>query len=392
MASETPLFSDFPAVSKAEWFARMEKDLRGKPLHDMRWHLSKDIILEPAYHPEDRPEPRPPLRSQPGWQVGEYVSLDELPDARNRLLEGLQGGVEAPVLRFKRTFSDAEWDQMLDGLLPDAVSVHLEELYSRKQPQALLSQWHGWLKRHGHDPQRIKGTIDVDPLLDESEPDFDALKDIVQQCRKELPGYRCVQVNARIFHGAIQAVEQELALTLAKANEYLVQLTERGLTPGQVVDRMHLSLAVGTSYFVEIAKLRALRLLWPSLMQGHGANGLPMPSMAVHLAMESQSESDMYANMIQASTQVMSAVLGGADLIFVLPANANLKEASTGFTRRIARNVQHILKLEAHLDQVADPLAGSYFVEELTDVLARKAWKLFREFEADGGYMESSLI
>jgi len=392
MASEAPLFSDFTAVSKAEWLARMEKDLRGKPLDDIRWHLNRDITLEPAYHPEDRPKRRPPLRSQPGWQVGEYISLDEVEEARIRLQQALNGGVEAPVLRFKRTFSDAEWDRMLDGLLPDAISVHLEEMYSRKQPQALLGQWHQWLERQGHDPRQVRGTIDVDPLLDESDPDFDKLLAIVQQCREDLPGYRCVQVNARIFHGAIQAVEQELALTLAKANEYLVQLTERGLNPADVLARMHLSMAVGTSYFVEIAKLRALRLLWPNLLQGYGAAELPMPSMAVHLAMESQSETDSYANMIQASTQVMSAVLGGADLIFVLPANANLKEPSTSFTRRIARNVQHILKLEAHLDKVADPLAGSYFVEELTDVLAQKAWVLFQAFEADGGYMESNLL
>ncbi|MDV7393168.1 methylmalonyl-CoA mutase family protein, partial [Arthrospira platensis SPKY1] len=91
-------------------------------------------------------------------------------------------------------------------------------------------------------------------------------------------------------------------------------------------------------------------------------------------------------NMIRASTQAMSAAIGGADLIYVLPANHALDEASTAFTRRIARNVQHVLKMESRLHQVLDPGAGSYYIEKLTDKLAAQAWAKFQELEASGAF------
>lgn len=385
------LFDEFVPATRAAWYARIEKDLRGKPLEDIRWHLNSNITLDPAYHPEDRPEGRGLLWESGDWEVGEYVSLHELEDARTRLMEALQGGVEAPLLRFRRDWSDQEWDALLKDVHPSMISIHFEELYSRKKPKAVFKQWVSWLDRHGIDKKTVSGSLDFDPLMDWTDPPMDLLEELLRYCREQLPAFRCLQVNGTQYHGEIEEVDRELAIVIAKAAEYMAQLTDRGFSVQEIVHRMQFSVAVGTSYFVEIAKLRALRLAWTNLMHAFHAPETALPPLVVHLAMESQTD-DMHTNMIHASTQVLAGALGGADRIFVLPANSSLKEPSTSFTRRIARNVQHILKMESHVDKVADPLAGSYFVEALTDKLGARAWDLFLQIEADGGYMESRLI
>ena len=144
-------------------------------------------------------------------------------------------------------------------------------------------------------------------------------------------------------------------------------------------------MAVSTSFFVDIAKLRALRILWANLLDAYGAGDAPLPLLVAHLARETQAD-DQHTNMIKAGTQSMAAVIGGADRLYVRPADFFNQEPSSSFTRRIARNVQHILKMESHLDRVGDPGAGSYYIEMLTEKLADAAWREFQELEAKGEF------
>src|SRR5690606_19484509 len=128
---------------------------------------------------------------------------------------------------------------------------------------------------------------------------------------------------------------------------------------------------------------RALKILWANVLEAYGVK-VQMPFIEVHFAPESQ-DNNINTNMIRAATQALSAVIGGADRLYVLPANAALGEASMSFTRRIARNVQHLLQMESHVDKVFDAGAGSYYIEKLTNILAEKAWAKFQEIEAGGG-------
>ncbi|MBK9488574.1 MAG: hypothetical protein IPO07_07135 [Haliscomenobacter sp.] len=128
---------------------------------------------------------------------------------------------------------------------------------------------------------------------------------------------------------------------------------------------------------MEIAKLRALRLLWQNVLKAYGVQTSAL-EIAAHFAPASQDEHPN-TNLIRAATQAMSAVIGGANQLYVLPSNASLHESPTPFTRRIARNVQHLLRLESHLDKVIDPAAGSYYIEKLTEELAHKAWAIFQQ-------------
>ena len=147
---------------------------------------------------------------------------------------------------------------------------------------------------------------------------------------------------------------------------------ERKLTPSNI----QFSIAIGKSYFVEIAKIRALKILWANVLKAYGWEATS-PSIEAHLSPSCQSDNP-YQNMIAATTQAMSAVLGGVDRLTILPANAATEKADD-FTRRIARNVQHLLKMEAYFDRVIDPAAGSYYIEQLTEQLAKQAWKVIQQ-------------
>lgn len=173
-------------------------------------------------------------------------------------------------------------------------------------------------------------------------------------------------ILAAAHHEAGATAVQELAYAIAEGADRLA----KGADPAQTF-----VFAVGSNYFVEMAKLRAARLLWARVLDAFGQQA----AVRIHAvtALANKSIYDPYTNLLRVTTEALSGVLGGAD---------SLDVQAAGFPDRLARNVQLVIKEEAHLDKVADPAGGSYYIEALTDALAREAWKLFQQIEAEGGY------
>ena len=378
-------FSEFSEVTKSAWLAKIEKDLKGKPLADLQFHLEEDIRLEPFYHPDDFSELYEPLAGKTGWQIGEYIETSDIKIANQQALEALNGGANTLLFELRHELGEAELAQLLAGIELEYLHTNFGQYFPGKRPALLLERFYNFVKSSGKNPQNIAGSIDFDAILDWSNPPFDDLAKAVQFCHREMPNFRVVEVDARRLHSGVERTSQELAYTIAKGNEYLAQLSERGIHPGVANQYLQFAVAISTSYFVEIAKIRALKILWANVLEAHGVKA-QVPFIEVHFAPESQ-DNNPNTNIIRAATQALSAVVGGADRLYILPANAALGEASTSFTRRIARNVQHLLQLESHLDKVSDAAAGSYYIEKLTDALAEKAWAKFQEIEAGGGYL-----
>lgn len=387
MSEHINLFGEFTPTSKAAWLARIEKDLRGKPLSDLQFQLEEDITLEPFYHPEDFSESYESLAGKANniWQIGEYVEAGKMNIANQRALEALNCGATALLFELRHELNEDELSKLLSGIELEYISTNFGQSFPGKKPSVLLEKFYNYVKSSGKNPANIAGSIDFDAILDWSEPPFDVLANAVQFCSENLPQFRIIEVDGRRFHSGVERTSLELAYILAKGSEYLAQLSERGISPAVANQHLQIAVALSTSYFVEIAKLRALKLLWANLLQAYGAP-VQMPLIEAHFAPESQ-DNNPNTNMIRAATQALSAVVGGADRLYVLPANAELGEDSTNFTRRIARNVQHLLQMESHMDKVADAGAGSYYIEKLTDVLAEKVWAKFQEIEAQGGYL-----
>ncbi len=370
--------ADFDAVSKKEWQDKIAKDLKGKPLEDLRWHLEEHLTLDAIYHPEDRSENSPVItdhRSSNDWEIGEDIVVRVIKQANRQALRALEQGVNAPRFVLTQIYTEMEMKNLLHDLEADIVSIHFCEKQGYKTGKSVdvLKNFLDIITKQAKDTASIQGSYNMDM----EEMNMEELEEVLTFAKAQLPAFRVLTVNATPFFASPTNTTTELAQTIALANDWLTDFIKRGYSLEDINDQLQFSVATGTSYFVEIAKLRALRLLWANVLQAHGAAQVTLPPIEVHFAESAQTE-NTYDNMIRSTTQALSAVIGGANRLTVIPANAT-KEEPTDFTRRIARNVQHLLKLEGHTNRVLDPAAGSYYVEQLTEKLAEEAWKKFQQ-------------
>lgn len=391
MQKTTSHFAAFERPTKADWLAQLTKDLKGKPLSDLDWQLEERVRLSAVYTSEDMPSP-PPLpwvhgRTTNAWQIGEYIDVGDAGAANTQALEGLRGGVNAPMFRFYHLPDVEELAVLLADIEPTYISVHFAPHYPDKDPAELFRNLIYYTRRRGVPLSDIRGSLDFDPLLDWTSPPWPPLVRLLQFADQYMPQFKVLQINGQVLHTDAAGSAHELAWMLAKGVAYMAKLAELGVPPAVTNRHLQFSVAVGKRYFVEIAKIRALKLLWANVLAAYGiADTAALPPIAAHLAADSQTESREY-NMISAATQAMSAAIGGTDSIYVLPADAATQAQSSAFTRRIARNVQHLLQMESHLDRVADPAAGSYYIETLTQALAASAWAQFQDMEREGGFL-----
>jgi methylmalonyl-CoA mutase len=211
---------------------------------------------------------------------------------------------------------------------------------------------------------------------------------LVVEKTKVLPEFRVIGVHGKFFANSGSSIVQELAFSLAQGAEYLTQLTELGMNIDDVAKSIKFNFGVGNNYFMEIAKLRAARLLWAQVVKAYGPESDCSAKLIAHSETNRYNLTvyDPHVNMLRTQTEAMSAALGGAHSITVLPFNA-IYETPTDFSERIARNQQILLKEESYLDKVSDPGAGSYYIENLTDSLVKQAWSLFLTVQEKGGFV-----
>jgi methylmalonyl-CoA mutase len=228
--------------------------------------------------------------------------------------------------------------------------------------------------------------------ISETSTAFDISEDLLTSF--EGSPVRTVSVDLRPYHDAGASAVQELCYGLGALSEILAQLSRRGLSLSFISSNLQVLTSCSTSYFVEIAKLRALRLLVPQVInayaeeRGEQINFAPSDLFVqAETSRRTETRYDFHMNMLRGTTAAMAATIGGCDVLSVRPYDASMRP-SDAFGHRIARNVQLILREEAHFDRVADPAAGAYYIEAATDQLAQHAWAQFQELENTGGMLE----
>ena len=204
---------------------------------------------------------------------------------------------------------------------------------------------------------------------------------------QKTPGFRGLVIRSHSFINSGSSITQEIAFTLNKLTDYFEKLGQKGIKPANLVNQLVFHLAIGGDYFLEIARIRAIRLLIKQVLElyqtGH-TEALVLSSNSCW----SKSISDPNVNMLRNTTEAMSAVLGGCDALLVR-AHDSYANHSSKWSNRIALNISNLLKDEAYMAKVKDPSAGSYYLENLTALLAEKALQLFRDIEKEGGYINA---
>ncbi len=357
MEQNENLFKDFPKVSKAQSIDKMIADLKGKSPEALQFEINKEITLAPAYFSEDITQSAHlPVKKENDWLIGEQFNISDAKLTNKQLLAALSCGINAPMLSFDN-YQKGALAKVMNQVRPDFIFTAIE---AKTGISFLLED----LKEWSNDYSNLKGMIVV--------PQSNTIESI-EFAKQYLNNFKCVPIDGTSFFGGSNQIVEELTDTILSCNKILSQ------QPGDltaIASKVFFKIEIGQSYFINIAKIRALQLLWGNLQKAYNIK----PKLAfidANLGTQTQVE-DKYSNMIAATTQAMSATIGGADRLTVAPSDS-LKGQSSDFTRRIARNLQHLLKLESYLDRVSDPSAGSYYIENLTLLLSQKAWAKFQE-------------
>ncbi|MEN8204053.1 MAG: methylmalonyl-CoA mutase family protein [Bacteroidota bacterium] len=398
------LFAEFQELTTQSWEAKIKADLKGAD-YDKKlvWRSDEGIHVKPYYRQEDLEslayldqvgQLRAAGSAPNSWIVCQdiYTDSDTL-EINQRIKAALKGGAQAIRIHLSKCpISDIQiLESMLDGVPMEESEIHFEGCLCA---DALFDMLCEYASSKGVNPALLKGGLGADPLgkmvrLGVPIASMENIGKLVQAAHKTSPGLRSIEVNGALIQNAGSTLVEELAFGLSMASEYMSILCERGIDPVVAQDSLHLSLAAGSNYFMEIAKLRATRILWAKIAAAYGV-GASDCKIRIHSTSSQWNMTlyDPYVNMLRGTTEAMSAITGGADMLSVLPFDYPYGE-STQFSDRIARNIQIILREEAYFDRVADPASGSYYIESLTDAIAEKVWELFRKVESDGGFMKS---
>jgi methylmalonyl-CoA mutase len=250
-------------------------------------------------------------------------------------------------------------------------------------------------EEQGVAPEQLSGTIQNDILKEfmvrntyiyPPEPSMRIVGDIIEHTARRMPKFNSISISG--YHmqeaGANQALE--LAFTLADGKEYVKTALAKGLDVDEFAGRLSFFWAIGMNFYLEIAKMRAARLLWWKIMQGFGAKKPKSLMLRTHCQTSgwSLTEQDPYNNVVRTTIEAMAAVFGGTQSLHTNSFDEAIA-LPTEFSARIARNTQLILQEETHITSVVDPWAGSYMMEKLTQDMADAAWKIIEEVDAMGG-------
>lgn len=366
--------AEFPFVSKADWLAQIQKDLKGGQPEGLNWALNERITISPLLAASDFPELPAPLSTSADWEICENVDAADPVLANAQALEALRAGAEGLNFYLHTPPDQPFISLLLKDVYIDFIGLHFSGPGMIANPGAILALLSGLATERGISAAQLKGSLAYDPITQTERPDWRYLKELIELGNEQFPGFRLLSLSA-----SADAPDSELSGLLTLANQYIARLAQEGLSPAPAAATMTIQVAVGPLYFVEIAKLRALKVLWLNLLKGWEVQG-GYPFIAATFDPAAYADA-LYTNMIRATTMAMSAVLGGANQLTVRPydeGRETLAQHPQHFGRRIARNVQHLLKMESGLDQVVDPAAGSYYIDNLTNQIAGNAWDLFR--------------
>jgi methylmalonyl-CoA mutase len=403
------LFGEFPKVSTNQWEEQIVKDLKGKDYSKaLIWQTIDGLAVKPYYRSEDLTD-KAYMQPVPGefpfvrgnktendWLIRQDIYVSDYREANRKALDVLGKGVNSLGFIFRSCTGIAAGDLkiLLKDICPEAAEINFIcpcENSNLTGAFALLVGEATW------NVQKITGSIAHDPLSDllitgKSEACcgdklFFRLKDETEMAAG-LPKFRTIAVNGRNFGNSGSSVVQELAFSLSMGAEYMTRLTGLGMKADDVAQRIKFNLSISNNYFLEIAKLRAGRLLWAHIVKAYGTESACSSEMVVHAETGSFNKTvyDPHVNLLRTQTEAMSAALGGAHSITVTPFDAIFREPGE-FSERIARNQQILLKEESYLDRTADIPGGSYYIENLTAAIAGQAWKLFLEVEEKGGFL-----
>jgi methylmalonyl-CoA mutase len=366
------LFSEFSPTTFEEWKAIVLKDLKGAD-YDKSLLKSSDegIVIDALYNQESVSIQHQEIGNFPytrgakqdnAWKINEDIYFSSAKEGNTKALKALAGGANS--VSFYGEIASA---QDAEILLKDVMLDIIDSYYSCSETSCtFISEY---FEKHYSKINLTGGFL---------------LEDERKTSLYESPLFSHYNINGYEFNLKGATAVEELAFTLAKGNEMIKQLITNN-SIDEVCATIKFTLGTSPNYFLEIAKIRAFRALWANVVKAYQPKYSCSQIAFIHSKTSAfyHAGIDLNTNILRNTTQAMSSILGGCNTLSVTPHNLDY---NNDFSLRIARNIQLIIQEESYFNKVADPSGGAYFIEYLSDELCAKAWKLFQDIEAKGGF------
>ena len=373
--SKSGLFDGFENVSSEQWRNQLASELKNKTFESLCWTSPEGIEVSPFYH-ADEAHPLHISHRSSQWKIVEHIEFTQVNSTSQFISKAITGGADAIDLGGSYTFDEAL--ELLNSFADQNIFWYIQvpciadclskvdqltetlqsRLYLKLDPLGHLAKTGIWYNNQSVDLELVKSRLQTStPYLNQ------------------------ISVDLGLYQNSGANMVEQLAVGLSHVNEYL-NLTDRKTRLTSVL----FEVAVGSDYFFEIAKIRALRWLWESLTKGLGMGHLTCHILA-KTTERNKTIFDYNANLLRSTTECMSAVLGEADAIVNLPYDFQYHYPND-FAQRIARNQLLILKKESYFQAVSNPADGSYYIDDLTRKLAEAALNLFKNIEHRGGFLQ----
>jgi len=365
------LFNEFNKISPAAWKQKIQVDLKGEDYNKtLLWKTSEEITVKPFYTKEDRKKTTIALPKE-GFSTCQSIFVDDEKIANYLALDALKRGASSIQFTAKKEFNDHLLFQNID-FSKTTVFLQLQFLST-----AFIEKITRFIKS-----EKLFFQIDIIHHLAASGNWYSSLKeDFNQLAAISKKASNTINVDASLYQNAGATMVQQLAYALAVGNEYLHHFGVK------VASEIHFNFAVGSNYFFEIAKLRAFRVLWQTLLEAYDVKETITPHLFVTPSLRNKTLYDYNVNMLRTTSECMSAILGGANTISNISYDT-LYHKSNEFGERIARNQLLILQEESYLKEGQQIANGAYYIENITHQLAKKALAIFKQIEKGGGFLK----
>ncbi|MCI2227572.1 methylmalonyl-CoA mutase subunit beta [Polaribacter sp. MSW13] len=364
------LFDEFKGTTPTAWKQKIQADLKGADYNEtLLWKTEEGIVVKPFYTSEDRSNQKINTPKK-GFNICQTIFIDDEKIANSLATDALKRGANSIQFKANSVF---DYKIVLQNINVKSTFIYFNFYFLNEEFQIELSNY--IKSKHTFFQTDIIGHLaESGNWFVSLKDDFKKLDNIVKSTSN------CISVSGDLYQNAGANISQQLAYTLAHANEYLQHIGSKN------AHKINFIMSVSGNYFFEIAKLRAFRILWETLL-----NEYDILDTEAHLfvqpSLRNKTLYDYNVNLLRTTSETMSAILGGANTISTI-AYDTIYHKSNEFGERIARNQLLILQQESYLNEAQNFADGAYYIESLTEQLAEKALEIFKQIEQSGGFLK----
>ncbi len=382
------LFSEFNPVTKQEWMEKVGIDLKGADFDKkLVWKNLSKIKIQPFYNAEDKQDYIHNTGENSQSLINYRSIAVNTAESGNKLaLKAVEEGINGILFTIDKNISAAK---LVEGIDLNKIAV---SFILRTDAVEFASDFFEFVKERKIVNENLKGFIDLEIISDYltkgtiDESKFDQMAELVKLA-SDYSNYNAITISGSEYLDSGANQVQEVAYTLNSMVYVIEKLVKRGISNQKVFDNLNFKLAIGSEYFVEIGKFRAFNSLLIEIANKYGISE-HAHSIIGKTSIWSKSVTDPHTNLLRATTEAMSAILGNVDAVLIDAYDKEFNEPSD-FSSRIAGNISTILKEESYLGKVANPVDGSYYIEGVSASIASKALELFKAIEENGGFYKS---